>query len=555
MQRESFGSRLGFLLVSAGCAIGIGNVWRFPYITGKNGGGYFVLFYLVCLLLLGVPVMTMELAVGRGGRKSAVLAYKNLEKPGSKWHIHGWFCLAGCYLLMMYYTTVTGWMVNYFGKFLTGGFHAGMTGDEISGMFGTMLGSPGSMAVFTELVVVTGLIVCSFGLQKGLERVTKVMMICLLALIVVLAVHSLTLSGAAEGMKFYLLPSVDTIREHGLGSLITDAMNQAFFTLSLGIGAMEIFGSYMSDEQTLPGEAVRICILDTFVALMAGAIIFPACFTFGVAPGEGPALIFQTLPPLFVNMSGGRFWGTLFFLFMVFASFSTVLAVFENILAVCMDTFGISRKKAVLINGVLLALLSLPCVFGYNIWSDFHPILGKDVLDSEDFLVSNLLLPIGSLVYLLFCVSKWGWGFDKYVAEANKGKGLKFAKWLKPYFQFILLGADRCDLPAGPAVKRNSVTAIDGEISLYGTFFPSACPGKRPEKNEKCKNVGGVSTDTPPMTLLGEFTETDSCGQMLSENKGICHGRGVGGRIDPNADALLVTQFVIAVIRVGINVN
>ena len=263
-------------------------------------------------------------------------------------------------------------------------------------------------------------------------------MICLLALIVVLAVHSLTLSGAAEGMKFYLLPSVDTIREHGLGSLITDAMNQAFFTLSLGIGAMEIFGSYMSDEQTLPGEAVRICILDTFVALMAGAIIFPACFTFGVAPGEGPALIFQTLPPLFVNMSGGRFWGTLFFLFMVFASFSTVLAVFENILAVCMDTFGISRKKAVLINGVLLALLSLPCVFGYNIWSDFHPILGKDVLDSEDFLVSGLLLPIGSLVYLLFCVSKWGWGFDKYVAEANKGKGLKFAKWLKPYFQFIL---------------------------------------------------------------------------------------------------------------------
>ena len=396
MQRESFGSRLGFLLVSAGCAIGIGNVWRFPYITGKNGGGYFVLFYLVCLLLLGVPVMTMELAVGRASRKSAVLGYKALEPKGSRWHIHGWLCVIGCCLLMMYYTTVSGWMLGYCFKFASGTFS---------------------------------------GMQPS---VTKVMMICLLALIVVLAVHSLTLSGAAEGMKFYLLPSVDTIREHGLGSLITDAMNQAFFTLSLGIGAMEIFGSYMSDEQTLPGEAVRICILDTFVALMAGAIIFPACFTFGVAPGEGPALIFQTLPPLFVNMSGGRFWGTLFFLFMVFASFSTVLAVFENILAVCMDTFGISRKKAVLINGVLLALLSLPCVFGYNIWSDFHPILGKDVLDSEDFLVSGLLLPIGSLVYLLFCVSKWGWGFDKYVAEANKGEGLKFAKWLKPYFQFIL---------------------------------------------------------------------------------------------------------------------
>ena len=438
MKRESFGSRLGFLLVSAGCAIGIGNVWRFPYITGKNGGGYFVLFYLICLLLLGVPVLTMELAVGRGSRKSAVLGYRALEKPGSKWHIHGWFCLIGCYLLMMYYTTVTGWMVNYFCKFLTGSFHAGMSTEEISGMFGTMLSSPGSMALFTEIVVVAGLIVCSFGLQKGLERVTKVMMLALLCLILVLAVHSLTLSGAAEGLKFYLLPSVDSIRANGLGSLITDAMNQAFFTLSLGIAAMEIFGSYMSDEQTLPGEAVRICALDTFVALMAGTIIFPACFTFGVTPDNGPSLIFQTLPPLFVNMSGGRFWGTLFFLFMVFASFSTVLAVFENILAICMDTFGISRKKAVVINGVLLAILSLPCVFGYNIWSNFKPILGMDVLSSEDFLVSNLLLPIGSLVYLLFCVTKWGWGFDKYLAEANRGQGLKLSPKLKPYFQWVL---------------------------------------------------------------------------------------------------------------------
>ena len=438
MKRESFGSRLGFLLVSAGCAIGIGNVWRFPYITGKNGGGYFVLFYLICLLLLGVPVLTMELAVGRGSRKSAVLGYRALEKPGSKWHIHGWFCLIGCYLLMMYYTTVTGWMVNYFCKFLTGSFHAGMSTEEISGMFGTMLSSPGSMALFTEIVVVAGLIVCSFGLQKGLERVTKVMMLALLCLILVLAVHSLTLSGAAEGLKFYLLPSVDSIRANGLGSLITDAMNQAFFTLSLGIAAMEIFGSYMSEEHTLPGEAVRICALDTFVALMAGAIIFPACFTFGVTPDNGPSLIFQTLPPLFVNMSGGRFWGTLFFLFMVFASFSTVLAVFENIIAICMDTFGWERRKAVVINGLLLAVLSLPCVFGYNIWSSFHPLPGKDVLDSEDFLVSSLLLPIGSLVYLLFCVTRWGWGFDKYLAEANWGQGLKFSPKLKPYFQWVL---------------------------------------------------------------------------------------------------------------------
>ena len=438
MQRESFGSRLGFLLVSAGCAIGIGNVWRFPYIAGKNGGGYFVLFYLLCLLVMGVPVLTMELAVGRASRRSAVLSYKTLEKPGQKWHIHGWFCLLGCYLLMMYYTTVSGWMVSYFGKFLTGAFHSGMSTDEVASAFGAMLSSPGEMALWAEVVVVAGFLVCSFGLQKGLERVTKVMMLCLLVLILVLAVHSLTLSGAAEGMKFYLVPSMDSIRENGFGSLVTDAMNQAFFTLSLGIAAMEIFGSYMSDEHTLPGEAVRICALDTFVALMAGTIIFPACFTFGVAPEEGPALIFQTLPPVFINMAGGRFWGALFFLFMIFASFSTVLAVFENILAICMDTFGISRRKAVLINGILIAALSLPCVFGYNIWSDFRPILGKDVLDSEDFLVSNLLLPIGSLVYLLFCVTKWGWGFDKYLAEANKGTGLRFARWLKPYFQWVL---------------------------------------------------------------------------------------------------------------------
>ncbi len=339
---------------------------------------------------------------------------------------------------MMYYTTVSGWMVNYFCKFLTGVFRSGMSTDEVSGAFGAMLSAPGEMALFTELVVLAGFIVVSFGLQKGLERVSKVMMLALLALILVLAIHSLMLPGAAEGMKFYLLPSMDSIREHGLGSLVTDAMNQAFFTLSLGIGAMEIFGSYMADSHTLPGEAVRICALDTFVALMAGTIIFPACFTFGVQPDNGPALIFQTLPPIFNNMSGGRFWGALFFLFMIFAAFSTVLAVFENIIAMCMDTFGWERKKAVLINGVLLAVLSLPCVFGYNIWSDFRPLLGKDVLDSEDFLVSNLLLPLGSLVYLLFCVSKWGWGFDKYLAEANKGTGMKFPRWFKPYFQWVI---------------------------------------------------------------------------------------------------------------------
>ena len=438
MKRESFGSRLGFLLVSAGCAIGIGNVWRFPSITGKNGGGYFVLFYLICLVLMGIPVMTMELAVGRASRRSAVLAYKTLEKPGQKWHIHGWFCLIGCYLLMMYYTTVTGWMGSYFAKFLTGAFHSGMSTEDISGVFGAMLSSPGSMTIWTEVVVVLGFLVCSFGLQKGLERVSKVMMLALLALIMILAVHSLTLPGAAEGMKFYLLPSIESIRKNGLGSLIMDAMNQAFFTLSLGIAAMEIFGSYMSDSHALTGEAARICVLDTFVALMAGTIIFPACFSYGVSPDDGASLIFQTLPPLFVNMAGGRIWGALFFLFMIFASFSTVLAVLENILAICMDTFGWSRKKAVIINGVLLAALSLPCVFGFNIWSDLTLIGARGVLDSEDFLVSNLLLPIGSLVYLLFCVTKWGWGFDNYLAEANRGTGPKLSRKFKPYFQWVL---------------------------------------------------------------------------------------------------------------------
>ena len=438
MKRESFRSRLGFLLVSAGCAIGIGNVWRFPYVTGKNGGGYFVLFYILCLLIMGVPVLTMELAVGRASHKSAILAYKTLEKPKSKWHIHGWFCLIGCYLLMMYYTTVSGWMVSYFGRFLTGKFYSGMPAEDASAVFGQLLSDPVEMGILAVAIVNVGFIVCSFGLQKGLERVSKVMMIALLALILILAGHSLTLSGAAEGMKFYLLPSAKSIEQYGLGTIITGAMNQAFFTLSLGIASMEIFGSYTAKTHTLPGEAVRICALDTFVALMAGTIIFPACFSFGIEANQGPSLIFQTLPNVFVNMAGGRVWGALFFLFMIFASFSTVLAVFENILAICMDTFGWNRKKATLIGGVALLVLSLPCVFGYNIWSNVHVIGARDILDSEDFIVSNLLLPIGSLVYLLFCVSKWGWGFDKYLAEANEGQGLKFSPKLKIYFQWIL---------------------------------------------------------------------------------------------------------------------
>ena len=418
MKRENFNSRIGFILVSAGCAIGIGNVWKFPYLAGQNGGGYFVLFYLLFLIVMGIPVMTMELAVGRASRKSAVLGYKALEPAGSKWHWHGWACVIGCLLLMMYYTTVSV-----------------ETSDSV---FANMLGNPVEMGIFMAITVAGGLLVCSRGVQKGLEKVTKIMMVCLLVLIVVLAIHSLTLSGAAKGIDFYLRPNMDTIRSVGIFNVITNAMNQAFFTLSLGIAAMEIFGSYMHDDHTLTGESVRICALDTFVAIMAGLIIFPACFSYNVEPGQGPALIFMTLPKIFLDMPGGRVWGTLFFLFMTFASFSTVTAVFENLIASACDNWGWSRKKSVGIIGAVLFLTSIPCVLGYNVWSGFHPMPGKDILDFEDFLVSSLLLPIGSLVYLLFCVSRHGWGFDKYLAECNKGTGIKMSPKFKVYFRYIL---------------------------------------------------------------------------------------------------------------------
>lgn len=438
MKRESFKSRLGFLLVSAGCAIGIGNVWRFPYVTGQNGGGIFVLFYLIFLVIMGLPVLTMELAVGRASRKSAVLGYKALEKKGSKWHIHGWVAIFGCCMLMMYYTTVSGWMVTYFFKFLTGSFKSGMTTEDTAQAFSNLLGDPKQMAFWMILTVVVGFLVCSRGLQNGLEKISKFMMTALLLLIVVLAVHSLTLSNAAEGVKFYLVPNTEAVAAVGLKNVITAAMNQAFFTLSLGVAAMEIFGSYMGKDHTLAGEGVRICALDTFVAIMAGLIIFPACFSYNVEVNAGPRLIFITLPNVFINMSGGRIWGSLFFLFMTFASFSTVIAVFENIMSFCMDMFGWSRNKAALINCIVILIASLPCVLGYNVWSNLHLIGGRDVLDSEDFIVSNLLLPIGSLIYLLFCVTKWGWGFEKYCEEANTGDGIKISKKLRPYFQFIL---------------------------------------------------------------------------------------------------------------------
>lgn len=438
MKRESFKSRLGFLLVSAGCAIGIGNVWRFPYVTGQNGGGIFVLFYLIFLVIMGLPVLTMELAVGRASRKSAVLGYKALEKKGSKWHIHGWVAIFGCCMLMMYYTTVSGWMVTYFFKFLTGSFKSGMTTEDTAQAFSNLLGDPKQMAFWMILTVVVGFLVCSRGLQNGLEKISKFMMTALLLLIVVLAVHSLTLSNAAAGVKFYLVPNTEAVAAVGLKNVITAAMNQSFFTLSLGVAAMEIFGSYMGKDHTLAGEGVRICALDTFVAIMAGLIIFPACFSYNVEVNAGPSLIFITLPNVFINMSGGRIWGSLFFLFMTFASFSTVIAVFENIMSFCMDMFGWSRNKAALINCIVILIASLPCVLGYNVWSNLHLIGGRDVLDSEDFIVSNLLLPIGSLIYLLFCVTKWGWGFEKYCEEANTGDGIKISKKLRPYFQFIL---------------------------------------------------------------------------------------------------------------------
>jgi|UniRef100_UPI003FF095E5 NSS family neurotransmitter:Na+ symporter len=438
MKRESFKSRLGFLLVSAGCAIGIGNVWRFPYVVGENGGGIFVLFYLLFLVAMGLPVLTMELAVGRGSRKSAVLAYKELEKPKSKWHIHGWFAILGCYVLMMYYTTVSGWMVSYFYKFVTGEFQAGMDADATGSVFSDLLADPKQMGFWMILTVIVGFIVCSRGLQNGLERISKIMMTALLVLIVVLAVHSITLSGAGEGLRFYLIPNLSTVEKVGIGNVISAAMNQAFFTLSLGVAAMEIFGSYMSKDHALAGEGVRICALDTFVAVMSGLIIFPACFSYGVEVTSGPKLIFVTLPNVFVNMAGGRIWGSLFFLFMTFASFSTVIAVFENIMSFAMDMFGWSRNKTAIINCIIILVASLPCVLGYNVWSELHLIGGRDVLDSEDFLVSNLLLPLGSLIYLLFCVTKWGWGFDNYMEEANTGSGLKVSRKLKPYFQFVL---------------------------------------------------------------------------------------------------------------------
>ena len=438
MERETLKSRLGFILLSAGCAIGIGNVWKFPYIAGQGGGGAFVLFYLIFLVILGLPIMTMEFAVGRASRKSPVRAYQALEKPGQKWHIHGYFTLIGCSLLMMFYTTVAGWMLHYFYMTAVGKL-AGLNAEQVAGKFTEMLASPATMTFWMVFVVVVSILVCAKGLQSGLERVTKGMMIALLLIMVVLAVNSLFMPGAKEGLSFFLVPDFARMQEVGVVNTLVSAMNQAFFTLSLGIGAMSIFGSYIGKEHSLLGESVRIVVLDTFVAITAGLIIFPACFTYHVDQTSGPSLIFITLPNIFANMSMGRLWGSLFFLFMAFAAMSTVLAVFENIICCGMELTGCSRKKSSLVNLVLIILLSMPCVLGYNLWAwDGFAVFGGAVLDVEDFLVSNLFLPLGSLVYLLFCVTRYGWGWQNYKKEVNTGKGLKVQDWMRGYLTYVL---------------------------------------------------------------------------------------------------------------------
>ena len=437
-QREQLGSRLGFILLSAGCAIGIGNVWKFPYMVGQYGGGAFVLIYLFFLVILGIPVMTMEFAMGRAGQRSPARLYQQLEPKGSKWHLHGYVAMAGNYILMMFYTSVAGWMLDYFVR-TAGGQFVGADTDGVAAQFSQMLGDPLRMTLFMGIIVVLGFLVCSFSLQKGLERITKWMMVALLVIMVVLAINSVCTTGGSQGLRFYLVPDLARMKEVGIGNVVAGAMNQAFFTLSLGIGAMAIFGSYIGKERALMGESARVAALDTLVALCSGLIIFPACFAYGVQPDSGPSLIFITLPNIFNHMPLGRVWGSLFFVFMSFAAFSTVLGVFENIVSCTMDLSGWSRKKACLFNGILMLLLSMPCVLGFNVLSKFQPLgPGTGVLDLEDFVVSNLLLPLGSLIFIFFCTSRYGWGWKNFTKEANAGKGLKVQRWMRGYMCYVL---------------------------------------------------------------------------------------------------------------------
>lgn len=437
-QREQLGSRLGFILLSAGCAIGIGNVWKFPYMVGQYGGGAFVLIYLFFLVILGIPVMTMEFAMGRAGQRSPARLYQQLEPKGSKWHLHGYVAMAGNYILMMFYTSVAGWMLDYFVR-TAGGQFVGADTDGVAAQFSQMLGDPLRMTLFMGIIVVAGFLVCSFSLQKGLERITKWMMVALLVIMVVLAINSVCTAGGSQGLRFYLVPDLARMKKVGIGNVVAGAMNQAFFTLSLGIGAMAIFGSYIGKERALMGESARVAALDTLVALCSGLIIFPACFAYGVQPDSGPSLIFITLPNIFNHMPLGRVWGSLFFVFMSFAAFSTVLGVFENIVSCTMDLSGWSRKKACLFNGIPMLLLSMPCVLGFNLLSKFQPLgPGTGVLDLEDFVVSNLLLPLGSLIFIFFCTSRYGWGWKNFTKEANAGKGLKVQRWMRGYMCYVL---------------------------------------------------------------------------------------------------------------------
>lgn len=438
MQREKLSSRLGFILISAGCAIGLGNVWRFPYIVGQYGGAAFVLIYLVFLLILGLPIMAMEFAVGRASQKSAALSFDVLEPQGTKWHWYKWGAMAGNYLLMMFYTTIGGWLIIYAVKTMSGQF-SGLTAEQIGTEFNNLMGQPGIMTVAMVIIVVVGFAVCSLGVQNGVEKITKYMMLALLALMIVLAIRSMTLPGASEGLSFYLLPDFNKIREAGFGEVIFAAMGQSFFTLSLGIGAIAIFGSYIGKERSLTGEAVWVTLLDTSVAFIAGLIIFPACFAFDINAGSGPSLLFVTLPNVFNTMSGGRIWGTLFFICMIFAALSTVIAVFENIICFATDLTGCSRQKAVIINLIAILILSMPCLLGFNILSGIQPFgSGSGIMDLEDFIISNNLLPIGSLIYLLFCTSRYGWGFKNFTKEADSGNGIKFPKWARIYVSYIL---------------------------------------------------------------------------------------------------------------------
>lgn len=436
MQRERLGSRLGFILLSAGCAIGVGNVWKFPWMVGQYGGGAFVLFYVIFLLILGLPIMTMEFAVGRASQKSPVRAYQVLEKPGSRWHIHGYLAMIGNYLLMMFYTTVCGWMLHYFYLTAAGRF-VGATTEQVGAVFGEMLSRPGVMAGCMIAVVVIGFLINSFGLQGGLERVTKVMMIALLAIMVVLAVNSIRTPGSGEGLRFYLIPDFGRMAETGVANVVVGAMNQAFFTLSTGMGGMAIFGSYIDKDHSLMGESVNVIVLDTFVAILAGFIIFPACSTYGLEVNAGPSLLFDTMASVFNHMAGGRIWGTMFFLFMIFAALSTVLGVCENILAMVRELTGWSRPKGCIICGTGIFLLALTTALGYSV-IHFQPFAeGTAWLDLWDFIVSNNVLPLGSLVLTLFCCNKFGWGWDNFVREANTGRGLKIRPWMRPVFQYI----------------------------------------------------------------------------------------------------------------------